>query len=103
MRDHVVLVTGGTGRWAPPSLGPRGRRDGLRDVPRRATGRWPGAPGCDASTESGRRDRRESVRRLVDEVMARHRRLDALVNAVGAFAAGDLLAPTSAHGTPCSP
>ena len=33
-----------------------------------------------------------SVRRLVDEVTARHRRLDALVNAVGAFAAGDLLA-----------
>jgi NAD(P)-dependent dehydrogenase (short-subunit alcohol dehydrogenase family) len=34
----------------------------------------------------------ESVRRLIDEVAARHRRLDALVNAVGGFAAGDLLA-----------
>src|SRR5262249_59847897 len=34
----------------------------------------------------------ESVRRLVDEVSARHHRLDALVNAVGGFAPGDLLA-----------
>jgi NAD(P)-dependent dehydrogenase (short-subunit alcohol dehydrogenase family) len=34
----------------------------------------------------------DSLRRLVDEVTARHRRLDALVNAVGGFAAGDLLA-----------
>jgi NAD(P)-dependent dehydrogenase (short-subunit alcohol dehydrogenase family) len=33
----------------------------------------------------------ESVRRLVDEVMARHRRLDALVNTVGGFAGGALL------------
>jgi NAD(P)-dependent dehydrogenase (short-subunit alcohol dehydrogenase family) len=34
----------------------------------------------------------EDVRRLVAEVTARHRRLDALVNTVGGFAAGDLLA-----------
>jgi NAD(P)-dependent dehydrogenase (short-subunit alcohol dehydrogenase family) len=34
----------------------------------------------------------ENVRRLVAEVTARHRRLDALVNTVGGFAAGDLLA-----------
>jgi NAD(P)-dependent dehydrogenase (short-subunit alcohol dehydrogenase family) len=34
----------------------------------------------------------ESVRRLFDEVAARHRRLDALVNAVGGFAGGDLAA-----------
>src|SRR5262249_51576294 len=34
----------------------------------------------------------ESVRRLIDEVTARHGRLDALINAVGGFAGGDLLA-----------
>ena len=34
----------------------------------------------------------ESVRRLVEQVTARHRRLDVLVNAVGGFAGGDLLA-----------
>jgi NAD(P)-dependent dehydrogenase (short-subunit alcohol dehydrogenase family) len=34
----------------------------------------------------------ESVRRLVEDAMARHRRVDALVNAVGGFAGGDLLA-----------
>ena len=33
----------------------------------------------------------ESVRRLVEQVTARHRRLDVLVNAVGGFAGGDLL------------
>ena len=34
----------------------------------------------------------ESVRRLVEDAMALHRRVDALVNAVGGFAGGDLLA-----------
>jgi NAD(P)-dependent dehydrogenase (short-subunit alcohol dehydrogenase family) len=99
MRDLVVLVTGGTGALgAAVALGAleagattvvtyRDARD--RDT---LVGRAPLAArerlhGIQTDVTDG-----ESVRRLVDEVTTRHRRLDALVNAVGAFAAGDLLA-----------
>ena len=99
MRDRVVLVTGGTGALgAAVALGAleagattvvtyRDARDrdalaGRAPLPARER-----LHGVQADVTDG-----ESVRRLVDEVAARHRRLDALVNAVGAFAAGDLLA-----------
>jgi NAD(P)-dependent dehydrogenase (short-subunit alcohol dehydrogenase family) len=99
MRDTVVLVTGGTGALgAAVALGAleagarvvvtyRDARD--RDalaarVPQSARERL---EGVQADVIDG-----ESVRRLVDEVTARHRRLDALVNTVGGFAAGDLAA-----------
>jgi NAD(P)-dependent dehydrogenase (short-subunit alcohol dehydrogenase family) len=95
----VILVTGGTGALgAAVALGAleagatavvtyRDARD--RDalagrVAPEARGRL---HGVQADVTDG-----ASVRRLVDEVMARHRRLDALVNAVGGFAMGDLLA-----------
>jgi NAD(P)-dependent dehydrogenase (short-subunit alcohol dehydrogenase family) len=99
LRDHVVLVTGGTGALGGAvALGAleagatavvtyRDARD--RDA---LTGRAPlqareRLHGIQADVTDG-----DSVRRLVAEVTARHRRLDALVNAVGGFAAGDLLA-----------
>ena len=99
MRDHVILVTGGTG-----ALGAAVVRSALeagatavvtyrdaRDLDALAEGVPAVARarlhGVTADVTDG-----ESVRRLVDEVTARHRRLDALVNTVGGFAAGDLLA-----------
>ena len=98
MRGHVVLVTGGTG--ALGSAVARGALDAgatavvtyrdARDldalatrVPADARDRLDGVP---ADVTDG-----DAVRRVVEHVVARHRRLDALVNAVGAFAAGDLL------------
>src|SRR5262249_11823143 len=99
MEGRVILVTGGTGalgsavalgalhagatvivtyrderNWrALVEHAPQAARDRLDRVQVDVTG-W------------------EGVHRPVDEVTARHRRLDALVNTVGGFAAGDLLA-----------
>ncbi len=99
MRDRVVLVTGGTGALgAAVALGAleagattvvtyRDARDRDALVGRAPLPARERLHGVQADVTDG-----ESVRRLVDEVTARHRRLDALVNAVGAFAAGDLLA-----------
>lgn len=99
MRDHVVLVTGGTGALgAAVALGaleagatavvtyrdPRDRDALAGRAPLQARARL---HGIQVDVTDG-----ESVGRLVDEVMGRCRRLDALVNAVGGFAAGDLLA-----------
>jgi NAD(P)-dependent dehydrogenase (short-subunit alcohol dehydrogenase family) len=99
MQDRVVLVTGGTGALGVAvalgaleagattvvtyrDAGDRGALAGRVPLPARER-----LYGVQADVTDG-----ESVRRLVEEVTARHRRLDALVNAVGAFAAGDLLA-----------
>ena len=99
MRDHVVLVTGGTGALgAAVALGAleagattvvtyRDARDRDALAQRAPLPARERLHGVQADVTDG-----ESVRRLVDEVTARHRRLDTLVNAVGAFAAGDLLA-----------
>jgi NAD(P)-dependent dehydrogenase (short-subunit alcohol dehydrogenase family) len=98
MRGHVVLVTGGTGALgaavalaaleagATAVVTYRDARD--HDA---LAGRAPPEVrerlrGVKADVTDG-----ESVRWLIDELMARHRRLDALVNAVGGFAPGDLL------------
>jgi NAD(P)-dependent dehydrogenase (short-subunit alcohol dehydrogenase family) len=98
MQGHVVLVTGGTGALgaavalavleagATAIVTYRDARD--RDA---LAARAPAAGrerlhGVQTDVTDA-----ESVCRLVDEVMARHRRLDALVNAVGGFAAGDLV------------
>jgi NAD(P)-dependent dehydrogenase (short-subunit alcohol dehydrogenase family) len=98
MHGRVMLVTGGTG-----ALGTAVARGGLdagatvvvaaRDVQRHEAlvAAVPAAarPRLDAvpadATDGA------SVRALVDAVLARHGRLDVLVNAVGGFAAGDLL------------
>jgi NAD(P)-dependent dehydrogenase (short-subunit alcohol dehydrogenase family) len=99
MQDRVVLITGGTG-----ALGSAVARGALevgavvvvtyRDagdvdilragIPAAARERLHGAH---ADLTDG-----ASVSRLVADVAARHGRLDALVNAVGGFAGGDLLA-----------
>jgi NAD(P)-dependent dehydrogenase (short-subunit alcohol dehydrogenase family) len=103
MHGQVILVTGGTG-----ALGTAVARAGLEAgatvvvTYRDAGGRdallaaVPAAarPGLDAvpadATDGA------SVRALVDAVLARHGRLDVLVNAVGGFAAGDLLSTDEA-------
>lgn len=99
MRDHVMLVTGGTGAL--------GAAVALAAIEAGATAVVTYRETRDRDALAGRvhapaRERLHavqadvtdgaSVRRLVDEVTARHRRLDALVNAVGGFAGGDLLA-----------
>ena len=98
MQGRVVLITGGTGALgsaiahgaleagATAIVTYRDARDlgALRDrVPAGARDRLDGAA---ADLTDG-----ASVERLVAEVTARHGRLDALVNAVGGFAGGDLL------------
>jgi NAD(P)-dependent dehydrogenase (short-subunit alcohol dehydrogenase family) len=99
MRDAVVLVTGGTGALgAAVTLGAleagarvvvtyRDARDLDALAARAALPARERLEGIPADVTDG-----ESVRRLVDAVTARHRRLDVLVNTVGGFAAGDLLA-----------
>jgi NAD(P)-dependent dehydrogenase (short-subunit alcohol dehydrogenase family) len=99
MRDRVVLVTGGTGALgATVALGAleagataivtyRDARDRDTLVGRAAPPARERLHAIQADVTDG-----DSVRQLVDGVIARHRRLDALVNAVGGFAAGDLLA-----------
>jgi NAD(P)-dependent dehydrogenase (short-subunit alcohol dehydrogenase family) len=99
MRDRVVLVTGGTGALGTAVV--------LAALEAGATAivTYRGASDRDAlagRAAAGARERlhaiqadvtdAESVRRLFEEVGARHGRLDALVNAVGGFAGGDLLA-----------
>jgi NAD(P)-dependent dehydrogenase (short-subunit alcohol dehydrogenase family) len=99
MRGTVMLVTGGTG-----ALGSAVARAALEAGALVAvTYREPrGADALAALVPPAARERLhavqadvtapDDVRRLVETVLARHRRLDALVNAVGGFAGGDLLA-----------
>jgi NAD(P)-dependent dehydrogenase (short-subunit alcohol dehydrogenase family) len=99
MRDQVVLVTGGTGALgaavtlaaleagATAVVTYRGARD--RDT---MAARVPIADRGRLHAVQADVTDAESVRRLFDEVMARHRRLDVLVNTVGGFAGGALLA-----------
>jgi NAD(P)-dependent dehydrogenase (short-subunit alcohol dehydrogenase family) len=99
MRDRVVLVTGGTGALgAAVALGAleagataivtyRDARDRDALVGRASLSARERLHAIQADVTDS-----ESVRRLIDGVTARHRGLDALVNAVGGFAAGDLLA-----------
>jgi NAD(P)-dependent dehydrogenase (short-subunit alcohol dehydrogenase family) len=95
---RVMLVTGGTGALgAAVALGVL-RAGALVSVTYRDEREWRAladrAPqdardrldGVQADVTDG-----ESVRHLVATVTTRHQRLDALVNAVGGFAAGDLL------------
>jgi NAD(P)-dependent dehydrogenase (short-subunit alcohol dehydrogenase family) len=99
MRGHVVLVTGGTGALGSAVALAALQRDALvvvtyRDARDRdaLAGRAPAsarerlhAVETDV-TDTG------SVQRLAAEITARHGKVDALVNAVGGFAGGDLLA-----------
>jgi NAD(P)-dependent dehydrogenase (short-subunit alcohol dehydrogenase family) len=99
MQGHVILVTGGTGALgAAVALGAleagatavvtyRDARDRDALAGRALAPARERLHGVQADVTDG-----DSVRRLVDEVMARHHRLDALVNTVGGFAMGDLLA-----------
>ncbi len=99
MRDQVVLVTGGTGALgAAVALGAlaagatvvvtyRDARDRDALAARVAAADRERLHAAQADVTDA-----ESVRRLLDEVTARHRRVDALVNAVGGFAGGALVA-----------
>ncbi|HEY7142012.1 MAG TPA: SDR family NAD(P)-dependent oxidoreductase [Methylomirabilota bacterium] len=99
MQGRVVLVTGGTGALgAAVALGAleagataivtyRDARDQDALLARAPLGARERLHGIQADVTDA-----ESVRRLVEAVTARHGRLDALVNTVGGFAAGDLLA-----------
>ena len=99
LRDRVVLVTGGTGALgAAVVLGAleagaiavatyRDARD--RDA---LTARTPEADRGRLHAIEADVTAADGARRLVDAVTARHARLDALVNTVGGFAGGDLLA-----------
>jgi NAD(P)-dependent dehydrogenase (short-subunit alcohol dehydrogenase family) len=99
MDGQVVLVTGGTGALgaavalaalhagATVVVTYRDERDQQALAARAPQGTRERLHGARADVTDG-----ESERRLVDEITARHRRLDALVNTVGGFAAGDLLA-----------
>ena len=99
MQGHVVVVTGGTGALgAAVALGVL-EAGATAIVTYRAVPEWDALAGRAPAEARGRLHGvqtdvtdGESVRRLVDEVTARHHRLDALVNAVGGFAGGDLLA-----------
>ena len=99
MPERVVLVTGGTGalgsavtlaalaegaRVVATCRDPRDGEALAARVPDAGRERFHAAV---ADVAAG-----ESVRGLVAEVTARHRRLDVLVNAVGGFAVGALLA-----------
>jgi NAD(P)-dependent dehydrogenase (short-subunit alcohol dehydrogenase family) len=98
MRNQVVLVTGGTGALgaavtlaaleagATVVVTYRDRRD--RDT---LAARVPAADRGRLHAVQADVTDAASVRRLFDEVAARHRRLDALVNTVGGFAGGALL------------
>jgi NAD(P)-dependent dehydrogenase (short-subunit alcohol dehydrogenase family) len=99
MRNQVVLVTGGTGALgaavtlaaleagATAVVTYRDARD--RDA---LSARVPAADRGRLHAIQADVTDAESVRRLFDEVTARHRRLDVLVNTVGGFAGGALLA-----------
>jgi NAD(P)-dependent dehydrogenase (short-subunit alcohol dehydrogenase family) len=95
---RVMLVTGGTGALGAALVLGGLRAGALVSVTYRHEREWRAladrAPqdardrldGVQADVTDG-----ESVRQLVATVTTRHRRLDALVNTVGGFAAGDLL------------
>jgi NAD(P)-dependent dehydrogenase (short-subunit alcohol dehydrogenase family) len=99
MSDRVVLITGGTGALgaavalavleagATAIVTYRDARDRDTMTERAPTTARERLHALRADVTDG-----ESVRRLVEDAMARHRRVDALVNAVGGFAGGDLLA-----------
>ena len=99
MSDRVVLITGGTGALgaavalavleagATAIVTYRDARDRDTMTERAPTTARERLHALRADVTDG-----ESVRRLVEDAMARHRRVDALVNAVGGFAEGDLLA-----------
>ena len=99
MDGQVILVTGGTGALgAAVALGAlhagatvvvtyRDERDRQALADHASQETRDRLDGVRADVTDG-----ESVRRLVAEVTARHRRLDALVNTVGGFTGGDLLA-----------
>jgi NAD(P)-dependent dehydrogenase (short-subunit alcohol dehydrogenase family) len=99
MRNQVVLVTGGTGALgaavtlaaleagATAVVTYRDARD--RDA---LSARVPAADRGRLHAIQADVTDAESVRRLFDEVTARHGRLDVLVNTVGGFAGGALLA-----------
>ncbi|MET0487538.1 MAG: SDR family NAD(P)-dependent oxidoreductase [Candidatus Rokuibacteriota bacterium] len=99
MSDRVVLITGGTGALgaavalavleagATAIVTYRDARDRDTMTERAPTTARERLHALQADVTDG-----ESVRRLVEDAMARHRRVDALVNAVGGFAGGDLLA-----------
>jgi NAD(P)-dependent dehydrogenase (short-subunit alcohol dehydrogenase family) len=99
MRGHVVLVTGGTGALgAAVALGAL-EADATAVVTFRAArardalaGRAPAAARARLHAVETDVTDAGSVQRLVAEVTARHGKVDALVNAVGGFAGGDLLA-----------
>jgi NAD(P)-dependent dehydrogenase (short-subunit alcohol dehydrogenase family) len=99
MPDRVVLITGGTGALgaavalavleagATAIVTYRDARDRDTLTERAPTTARERLHALQADVTDG-----ESVRRLVDDARARHRRVDTLVNAVGGFAEGDLLA-----------
>jgi NAD(P)-dependent dehydrogenase (short-subunit alcohol dehydrogenase family) len=99
MSDRVVLITGGTGALgaavalavleagATAIVTYRDARERDTMTERAPTTARERLHAIRADVTDG-----ESVRRLVEDAMARHRRVDALVNAVGGFAGGDLLA-----------
>jgi NAD(P)-dependent dehydrogenase (short-subunit alcohol dehydrogenase family) len=99
MSDRVVLITGGTGALgaavalavleagATAIVTYRDARDRDTMTERAPTTARERLHALRADVTDG-----ERVRRLVEDAMARHRRVDALVNAVGGFAGGDLLA-----------
>ena len=98
MRDRVVLVTGGTGALgAAVSLAALTAGATVVVTYRDARDR-DALVARVAAADQGRLDPIQadvtdsaSVRRLLDELLARHRQLDALVNTVGGFAGGSLL------------
>jgi NAD(P)-dependent dehydrogenase (short-subunit alcohol dehydrogenase family) len=99
MSDRVVLITGGTGALgaavalavleagATAIVTYRDARDRDTMTERAPTTARERLHALRADVTDG-----ESVRRLVEDARARYRRVDALVNAVGGFAGGDLLA-----------
>jgi len=99
MDGRVMLVTGGTGALgsavslaalragATVVVTYRDEREWMTLTDRAPQGGRERLQGIRADVANG-----ESVRRLIDEVTARHGRLDALINTVGGFAGGDLVA-----------
>ena len=108
MSDRVVLITGGTGALgaavalavleagATAIVTYRDARDRDTMTERAPTTARERLHALRADVTDG-----ESVRRLVEDAIALHRRVDALVNAVGGFAGEISWLPTSAPGTPC--
>jgi NAD(P)-dependent dehydrogenase (short-subunit alcohol dehydrogenase family) len=99
MRDTVMVVTGGTGALGSAVARAAIEAGALVTVTYRDPRE---ADALVALVPATMRDRlhavqadvtaADGVRRLVETVVARHQRLDSLVNAIGGFAGGDLLA-----------